>query len=360
MKIMIAGGGTGGHFYPALAIAEEFARQGHEETVFFGRRNSFESRKFAEMKLPHHLLDIQGIIRSFTWRNLLFMPRLLRSFLQTRKAMKAFQPDVVIGTGGYVSGMPVFVANRLSIPVYIQEQNAFPGLTTRIAGRFARQIFLGFPDDARRFDTEKSVYYGNPVRGNVGQADRSEARRLLGLSETDVAIVVIGGSQGALSINQSIATLLPQITSHKNARLFWQTGQSHFSRFELLADDYENIKISPFYDNMPDMLAAADIMVCRAGAITLAELALVGRAAILIPYPHAAENHQWYNARRYAEKDAAYMVDDAPEMQDALWLYIEQLLNKSDLREAMAARCREFGRPHAATMIVEHILKEMD
>ena len=366
IRIMFAGGGTGGHFYPALRLAEG-ARQYAElhaapEPViaFFGNPDKIEGKALQD-KETFFPLDVQGFHRgsvgTMISKNLAFTGKLLKSYLRARKNIKEFSPDVVVGTGGYVSGPPLFAAAQRGIPTLIQEQNSYPGVTSRMLAKYANEIHVAYEDAIEYLDEKKTVISGNPVKNFFETTDQASAKRALGLPPEKAMILVTGGSQGAEAINKHLAATLSWYAGQDELTLFWQCGEKNIERYAPLAGGEPDIRLVGFIQDMDSAYTAADIIIGRAGALTISELAIVGKPAILIPLPTAAANHQVHNAQSYASDGAARMVEQHQLSDGLLEDTISDILDNPALREEMSKQAREKATPEATRQIVESIYR---
>ena len=315
-RIIFAGGGTGGHLYPALAIADRIREllQGKlaVEIIFIGTRHGLEYRMRDSIGYPLHLINIRGLARSFSLRNLLLPFVVVGAIIKTALLLRSFAPDIVIGTGGYVSWPVLKVAAWKNIPTVIQEQNSFPGITTRQTARKARKVYLGF-EGARAHlrNVENIVVTGNPVRQSIVNGNRSDALAAFKLDPNKKTILVLGGSQGARAINTAILKSLKNKSLLDNYQLLWQTGKRDYKDVTAQAGDKaQRCSLFPFAERMDMVYAAADLAIGRAGALTLAELTACGVPAILIPYPYAAGDHQRKNAQETVARGMATLIDE--------------------------------------------------
>lgn len=368
-RVLLAGGGTGGHLYPALSIAAALqAERPGTEVHFVGARRGVEARVLPDQEVPHTLLPLEPIRRSRIWENWRLVPAGLRSFLGLRRLFRGFRPDLFVGTGGYASGPAGMVAILFRVPVAVQEQNSFPGLTTRLLARRARQVFLGFPEARRllRPGGNTKVYeLGNPIRPPDPALDRGESRRRFGLEPEGVVALVVGGSQGAKAVNEALMSALEDVAAGRLPRapsgvqLLWATGPAHETgiraRLEFLGLRWVHPR--GYLDEMPRALAAADVAVSRAGAIMTAELLAWGIPSLLVPLPTAAADHQTHNARALTEAGAAVMIPQADLTPARLWEELLALLADDARRRAIAAAARERGRPDAARRIAMKLLE---
>lgn len=363
MKIIFAGGGTGGHLFPALAIADEIRRRVPEAMItFIGANDKIEARVVPQRGYSFEPIWISGFRRTFTLSNLLFPVKVVTSLMQSFFLMKKLKPDAVVGTGGYVCGPPLFVASQMGFPTLIQEQNSYPGITTRRLAKRVNEVHLTFDASKRYLKRLDNVRLsGNPTNSKLRTISRPEALKHFGLDLQRKTLLVFGGSLGATSINNEIARVLPQLLA-LGLQLIWQTGTGDYDRVSagahqtLSAKERERMRIMKFIDRMEIAYSAADLAVCRAGASTLAELAVVGLSSILVPYPFAAADHQTENARAMVQHNAAVMITDS-ELQQQLVPTITELIGNEEKLKRMSEFARRLGKPEAAATIAEAVLK---
>lgn len=356
LKILFAAGGTGGHLFPAIAIAEEIKKlEPATEFLFVGTKGKIEARVVPERGFPFRTIWISGMARSLKPANLLIPAKVLVSIMQSFSLMKSFHPDVVVGTGGFVTGPVVFAATLLRIPTLLQEQNSYPGFTTRaLAGR-VNEIHVAFEETKGFLKSARIVKLsGNPTRDALGTVRRDEGAKFFQLDSRRKTLLVFGGSLGAASINAAVSGFVEDIAA-SGYQLIWQTGERDYARIKDRTSGLAGICVLKFIDRMENAYAASDFVVCRAGAITISELTRVGKAAVLVPYPHAAAGHQVMNARALVAAGAAKMVLDhelIPTLKDVVF----DLFHDDRLREAMARKAQSLGKPDAATTIAEAVL----
>lgn len=366
-RVIFAGGGTGGHLYPALNIAAAMraARPGLE-TVFVGARRGVEARVLPEKGVDYRLLPLQPIYRDRVWRNWRLLPSLLGSAWGLARLTGTGRPSLVVGTGGYASGPACGWAVLTGIPVALQEQNAFPGLATRWMSRFARQVHLGFPEALRHLRPGRRTEvheYGNPIAAPADM-DRAAARAFFGLEAGSTVVLVVGGSQGARAINEALAAALESAAGSdgrpEGLELLWATGPDHIDGIaaRLEAAGVEGwVHAIGYIDDMPRALAAADLAISRAGAMGTAELLAWGVPAILVPLPTAAADHQTHNARALAEAGAAMALPESELTPAGLWSALTGLAGDAANRAAMRERALERARPDAARRIAVDLLR---
>ncbi len=316
-RLIFAGGGTGGHLYPAIAIADRvkelLSGRMQVEIIFVGTTRGIEYRVRETLGYPLHLINIRGIARSFTLANLAVPFLVIGAMIKANSLVKQFDPQVVVGTGGYVSWPVLRAANGLKIPTVLQEQNSFPGVTTRQLAPKASRIFLGFAKAAEYLKTNgKIMVTGNPVRSSISTGDKTEALKHFGLDQSKKTILVIGGSQGARSVNQSVLRALHSGSLPDGFQLLWQTGKRDYTEVSAAAGDKaQGHALFPFENRMELVYAAADVAIARAGAITLAEIEACALPSVLIPFPYAAGDHQRKNAEEFVRQGFATMIEDA-------------------------------------------------
>lgn len=355
-KILFAGGGTGGHFYPALALAEEIKKlTPRSELLFVGTKGKIEARVVPQRGYPFRTIWISGFHRRLTLSNLLFPVKLVVSMVQSFFLIKQFQPDVVVGTGGYVCGPVLSVASWLRVPTVVHESNSYPGVTTRLVAHRVSKVLITFEATKqwlKRLDNVEIV--GTPTREILGTVSKEEGQKNFRLDAGKKTVLVFGGSLGASSINNAVLRMKEDFVKN-NMQLIWQTGQADFERVRQAIGAEKIGWMGPFIDHMEYAYAAADLAVCRAGSSTIAELMRVGLPAILIPYPQAAADHQTMNARTLVDAGAAVMVGDS-EIQQRLKPELFDLLRDESHRRNMAKASKSLGKPGAGIEIAQKIL----
>ncbi len=371
--ILFAGGGTGGHLYPALALAAAVQELRPRTAVHFvGARRGVEARVLPQRGVPHTLLPFEPLRRDRVWRNWRLVTGGIGSVVGLRRLFAAFGPDLVVGTGGYASGFAGAWAILTGVPLAIQEQNSYPGLTQRLLARRARQIHLGFPEARRHLEPRADAQVfelGNPIRPPDRSLDRAECRAAFGLRPEGQVALVVGGSQGARPVNEALASALERVASGEappppaGLQILWATGPAHLdavrSRLaKLPAPDW--VSVTGYIDEMPRALAATDFAVSRAGAMATAELLAWGIPAILVPLPTAAADHQRLNAEALAEAGAAVNLPQAELTADRIWSDIRLLAGDAARRDAMATRALERGRPDAARQIAGKLIELLE
>ncbi|NJY61708.1 undecaprenyldiphospho-muramoylpentapeptide beta-N-acetylglucosaminyltransferase [Salinimicrobium sp. CDJ15-81-2] len=357
LRVIISGGGTGGHIFPAISIANELKlRYPTCEILFVGAEDRMEMQKVPEAGYKIEGLWISGIQRRLTAKNLLFPVKLVKSLWKARDIIKKFQPDVVIGTGGFASGPLLQMANRENIPTLIQEQNSYPGITNKLLAKGANTICTAYPDMERFFPSEKIVLTGNPVRQDLldVSSKREEALAFFGIDPAKKTVLVLGGSLGARKINQLIEENLKEFAKH-NLQLLWQTGSLYFEEYSNYAEK-ENIQTFAFLKRMDLAYAAADIIISRAGAGTVSELCIVGKPVVFIPSPNVAEDHQTKNAMAVAESDAAIVLSESHLEQGFRSIFFP-LVETDEKMKSLGRNIKKLEKPFATANIVNEVEK---
>ena len=358
MRILVTGGGTGGHTSPATAIIEELQRRDPRLAVqWIGRNGAIESRVAASMAIPFRGLAVEGWPRRRTPRRVLVAFKLAWATAKSWTYIRRFKPQIVLGVGGYVSLPVMWVAQRLGIPTVLHEQNRLLGVTNRILAQRATRIFLSFPETKGDYPQDRARVVGNPVRVAFAHTkDRAAACEALGLDESIPVVLVSGGSQGALSINAAMADAVPAFQPGE-AQFIWMTGQSGAAAaFEAASAASAEVRVFPFIDDMATACAAADIIVSRAGASSTAEIAVMHKPSILIPYPHATDRHQDHNAKAFEETGAAVILPDKECDGERLGACVRSLLGDPERRKRMAQAAASLAKPAAAETVAEEIL----
>jgi UDP-N-acetylglucosamine--N-acetylmuramyl-(pentapeptide) pyrophosphoryl-undecaprenol N-acetylglucosamine transferase len=359
-RIIISGGGTGGHIYPAIAIANALkAIDSHTEILFVGAEGKMEMQKVPQAGYKIIGLPIAGIQRKLTLANLSFPFKLVRSLGKARQIVKDFKPDVAVGVGGYASGPVLYAAASMGIPTLIQEQNSYAGLTNKWLARKAKKICVAYEGMGQFFPVTKIRLTGNPVRQDILQAGnkKAEAIKHFNLWDEKPVILAIGGSLGARTINESLKAALPQL-AQSNCQLIWQTGKFYYESCKAAADaqNASNIKVFDFIAPMDLAYAAADVVISRAGALSISELCLVGKPAILVPSPNVSEDHQTKNAMALVKADAALLVKDVEANTKMVPTALE-LVQDENQKQQLSRNILKLGKPDAARQLAEEILE---
>jgi UDP-N-acetylglucosamine--N-acetylmuramyl-(pentapeptide) pyrophosphoryl-undecaprenol N-acetylglucosamine transferase len=356
VRLLVAGGGTGGHLFPGIAVADEVVRRGGH-VLFVGTSRGIETRAVPAAGYALETLDVSGLARMGLWGTVRGLGRVPMAIAKSIAILRRFRPEVVLGVGGYASGPMVLAAALLGYPTAIQEQNSVPGITNRVLGRLVRAVFIAFKDAARFFPARKIERLGNPVRQKIVAAlqDASEADG----AAVKLRLFVVGGSQGARAVSDLVTEASAALaTANIDFSLVHQTGSSDLER---ISERYrelglaERVVVKAFIEDMAAAYAEADIVVARAGALTLAELAIAGRPAILIPLPTAADDHQRKNAAQFANAGAALVLDQGRACAEDLAAAITRLAQDGGKRADMAAAMRGLARPQAAQAIVDRL-----
>lgn len=357
-RVLIAAGGTGGHVYPAIAIADALKTLRPDiDLLFVGTRDHMEWTTVPKAGYDIASVWISGFHRRPTLRNVLFPIKLLVSGLQSLSILSRFRPDVVVSCGGYAAGPIGWVAFRLGVPVVVQEQNSFPGVTNRMLGRKAARVYTAYPEAAAYFRGRDIRLLGNPVRSRLAVADRSQAMASYGFDPNRKTLLVMGGSGGAQRINESMVANLHALHQDLDLNILWQCGKRYHSDMMSAVDValYPRLRLIPYIDSMPEAYAAADLVVSRSGAGSIAELTVTGKPVVLVPSPHVAGDHQTHNARSVADAGAAVLLSDATLVRDLVPV-VGRLMSDDTVLTSMAAASRSLARAHAARDIATDIL----
>lgn len=357
-RVIIAGGGTGGHIFPAIAIANALKKIDNSiEILFVGAKGRMEMEKVPQAGYKIEGLDIAGFNRSSLIKNIGLPYKLVKSFLQVRKIIKQFKPDAAIGVGGYSSYPVLRVAQGKGIPTFIHESNSFAGKSNMLLGKKATKIFTGTDGMEKFFPREKIIITGNPVRIAITGASvsRDEGIKFFSLDEIKKTVLVVGGSLGAKSINEAIDKGLDDLLG-QNLQLIWQTGKPYSAKAKERTSEKKSVWVNEFITQMEYAYAAADVVVARSGAMTVAELCVAKKPVLFVPYPFAAEDHQTVNAMQLVEKNAALMVKDNETMQKLVFMTIELSKDESK-QEELKKNIAELAITNADTVIAQEILK---
>jgi len=355
-KFILSGGGTGGHIYPAIAIANELkSRFPDAEFLFVGAQDKMEMQKVPQAGYAIKGLWIAGLQRKLTLQNALFPIKLIDSLWRSRKIIKQFKPNVVIGTGGFASGPLLQMANMLNIPTVIQEQNSFPGITNKLLSKKANKICVAYENLERFFPKEKMILTGNPVRQDLIdiESKRAEAISYFNLDVSKKTLLVLGGSLGARRVNQLIEKELESIVS-QNVQVIWQCGKLYFEDYKKY--NGANVQVLAFIDRMDLVYAAADIVISRAGASSVSELCIVGKPVIFIPSPNVAEDHQTKNAKSIVDKEGSIMIKES-ELNDNFNTIFKALLEDENQQKKLSEKIKKLALPNATKQIVDEIIK---
>ena len=360
LKVLMSGGGTGGHIFPAVAIAQEIQKRFPDaEFLFIGANGKMEMEKVPQSGFKIEGLNIAGFDRGNLLANVNLPFKVISSLLKARKIIKEFQPDFAVGTGGFASGPALFIAARMGIPTFIQEQNSLPGKTNIFNAKKAKTVFTAYPNMEKFFNGTKTLFLGNPIRKNIitDIIDSDLAKEKLGLEKGKLTILSVGGSLGSRTLNNGWKENLNSVLE-KDYQLIWQTGKLDYKNILEETKDISsrNLQIVEFIKSMETAYSAADIIVSRAGAIAISELAIAKKPVLLVPFPFAAEDHQTKNAQTLVDKNAAKMVKDT-EMKEKFWNTLSEICENEDLRKEMSQNLEFFAKPKATEEIVDEIFK---
>ncbi|MDY7835953.1 undecaprenyldiphospho-muramoylpentapeptide beta-N-acetylglucosaminyltransferase [Clostridioides difficile] len=363
MKVLLSGGGTGGHVYPAIAIANKIRDEHPDaEIIFVGTEKGIESEIVPKYGFELKTVTVQGFKRKIDFDNVKRVFKLFKGLEQSRKIVKKFKPDVVIGTGGYVSGPVLFNASMGKIPAIIHEQNSFPGVTNKILSKTVTKVLTSFEDSHKRFPEaaeEKLVFTGNPVRKEILLSRKNIARKNLSISEEKRMVLCYGGSGGSRKINDAMRLVIKNMVNEDIAFIF-ATGKSYYDEFmESISDinlkPYQ--KVVPYLEDMANALAASDLVIGSAGAISLAEITALGKPSIIIPKAYTAENHQEYNAKSIEKQGAGIAILEKNLTPESLNTAVFKLLGDRELLVDMANASKTIGKPEAIDLIYDEIMK---
>lgn len=355
-RVLISGGGTGGHIFPAIAIANEIkAKYPESEIEFVGAKGKMEMEKVPAAGYKIHGLWISGLQRRLTPKNLSLPFKVISSLWNARKIIKKFKPDFTVGVGGYASGPLNYMASKMGVPVYLQEQNSFPGITNKLMKDTARKICVAYEGMDRFFPKEKIVITGNPIRQDIlaSEAPKDEAMRYFSLKQDKKTVLVVGGSLGARTVNEAIQANLPAIEA-AGIQLLWQTGKNFSGKF----GTFDWGTRTAFIKRMDLAYSAADVVISRAGAMSVSELSALGKATIFVPSPFVSEDHQTKNAMSLVNKNAALLCKDV-EATEKLGDMVIDLLQNEEQIAALQSEITKLGLPQAAQSIVSEIVQDL-
>lgn len=355
-KIILSGGGTGGHIYPAIAIADELKKRYPDaEFLFVGANDRMEMQRVPQAGYSIKGLQIAGIQRKLSLKNLLLPFKLLKSLYQARQIIQKFQPDAVIGTGGYASAPTLKAAQWLKVPYFIQEQNSFAGITNKWVSKKANKIFVAYQNMEKFFPKAKIQITGNPIREGLTtiQDKNKNAFESFSLDENKFTLLVLGGSLGAKSINQLISSNL-SFFQENEVQILWQCGKFYYDEYK--EKQTEMVQVRPFIENMNDAYAVADVIISRAGASSVSELCVVGKPVIFVPSPNVAEDHQTKNAQAIADEKAAILIKET-ELKDNFQKIFLEIFNDKEKRKILSENIKALAKPNATKQIVDEIIK---
>ena len=359
IKILMSGGGTGGHIFPAIAIADEIRKRFPDaEFLFIGAIGKMEMEKVPQSGYKIEGLNIAGFDRGNLMENFNLPFKVISSLAKARKIIKDFKPDFAVGTGGFASGPALYIASMMGVPIFVQEQNSLPGKTNVFLAKKAKAVFTAYPNMEKYFPTSQTFFLGNPIRKNIIShlTDRKTAKEKLGLNVDKLTILSVGGSLGSRTLNNGWKENIEKI-KEKGYQLIWQTGKTDFKELSSSIKLPESIQMKEFISDMALAYSAADVIVSRAGAIAISELAMAKKPVILVPFPFAAEDHQTVNAQSLVEKNAAKMVKDS-EMKEKFLPTLLEICDNENLQKEMSENLEFFAKPKAAEQIVDEILRK--
>ena len=368
MKYLISGGGTGGHIFPAVSIANALREADPNcDILFVGALGRMEMERVPQAGYKIIGLPVKGFDRSRPWRNIRVVIDLIRSMLQARKIVRDFRPDAGVGVGGYASGAAMKVAAKMGVPILLQEQNGFAGVTNKLLKDDAKKICVAYEGMERFFPKEKIILTGNPVRQNLTTGTKEDAIKYfneefgMNFSASKKTLLIIGGSLGARTINQSIIAHLPELIN-SDVQVIWQTGKNYFEECKAALVDEEGLEgdkrivCTDFVSQMPLAYALADLVISRAGASSISELCLLGKASILVPSPNVAEDHQTHNAMALVKKDAAVLVKDA-DAKEVLIPTALSLIQDEEYLQSLHENIQSLALPDSARLIADEVMK---
>lgn len=364
MKIVVSGGGTGGHIYPAVAIIEEFRRRDPEVKILYvGTEHGLENNIIPDLGINFKKIHVKGLPRKINKKSLIALKELFKGLRESKKIIRTFQPDIVIGTGGYVSGPVLFAAARSKIFTVFHEQNSYPGITNKILSNYANLYFVTFKESIKHFkNNQNAVVSGNPIRNRFENmsSDKKEDYNYFQLDKDKKTVFSFGGSNGADSINQAVLKMLDMIKGDMDMQLIHVTGKNNYDDFiEKAGLLPENIKVYPYMKEMDKAYNVSDLIITSSGAITLSEISYIGLASILIPKSYTTENHQEYNARVYEDNGAAKVILEKDLTAKNLYQDIKNIISSPARLQEMKLESKKLAKPNAAKIIVDEIYKRI-
>jgi UDP-N-acetylglucosamine--N-acetylmuramyl-(pentapeptide) pyrophosphoryl-undecaprenol N-acetylglucosamine transferase len=360
-RIMLAAGGTGGHVYPAIAIADAIRALREDAIIrFIGTKKRMEWKAVPKAGYEIRSIWMDGFHRRFTLKNVLFPIKTGVSLIQSLVHLMRFKPDAVVACGGFASAPIGWMAAQKGIPLFVQEQNSFPGATNRLLAKHAQKVFTAFEQADQYLNGATTDVAGNPTRASLLDADKQDARNAFGFNNDRPVLLVLGGSGGAKTINDAMLAAVKHLHHDLKLNIIWQCGQRYFDdvRTQINLDEYPNLRLATFIDDMAAAYAVADLAVSRAGASSCSELTLTGTASILIPSPNVAGDHQHKNAEAMVESGAAELLEDADAMEN-LGTTVERLITDEQQLTLMRTKAKELAKPDAATHIAKEILRSI-
>jgi len=362
MRVVLTGGGTGGHIYPAVAIGRQLQRENPgTELLYIGSASGLESRIVPKLGIPFETIEISGFKRKLSLDNVRTVIRFLRAVRRSKALLRGFRPDVVVGTGGYVSGPVVYAAARLGIPTLIHEQNVEPGMANAFLSRYADAIAVSFPESKARFRRGRRILHtGNPCATNVLHADKKKGYASLGIPDGSRVVLVVGGSRGARALNEAVPGIAAAVSRLDGVWLVAVTGDVHYEQMKarldrLPEDQTRRLRVVPYLDNMPEVLAASSLIISRAGASMIAEITALGVPSILVPSPNVTHNHQEANARSLADAGAAVMMLERELTGPKLAGTVARIMGDEPARRAMLEAAKALATPDSAERITAEL-----
>lgn len=359
IRVLLAAGGTGGHVYPAISIADAVCVLSPDSDILFvGTKDRMEWKAVPDAGYSIKSVWISGFHRRLTPQNLLFPVKLMVSLVQSVSLLKKFNPDVVVSCGGFAAGPVGWIAAKMGIPIVIQEQNSFPGVTNRILSKQAVKIFTAFEAAKKYLPKDKIILSGNPVRSGLGVQNKEEALNYFDLTAEKPVLLVLGGSGGALALNNALEVSIDQLHNEMQIQIIWQCGKKYYDALasRIKKTDYPNLKILGYIDNMPAAYGAADLVLTRAGAGTCSELMMIGKPSVLVPSPNVAGDHQTKNADAMVENGASALIPE-DELQNSITEVIKQLIFDESALQKMAKSALRLAKPEAASQIAESLFE---
>ena len=365
MRVIVTGGGTGGHIYPAVSIIEELKnKENNIEILYIGKKNSLEEKIIKKLGYDFKGIRAEGLPRKINKKSFIMAKELFAGLRESKKIIKEFKPDFVIGTGGFVTGPVLFMASRQKYNIYFHEQNSYPGITNKILSRFANKYFVTFDESIKYFkNQDRAVVTGNPIRNKFKNIEDLKDSTIdeYNLNKEIKTVFSFGGSNGAAILNENILNLVNNINFSNEFQIIHATGINHYEDFMRKLENKHNnvIKVFPYLDDIQKAYSVADLAITSSGAITLAELAFLGLPSILIPKSYTTENHQVHNAREYEKNNASKVILEKDLNYNILYKEITDIIEDEELLDGMRKSVKVLATPNAANDIVEDILKDM-
>lgn len=359
LRILLAAGGTGGHVYPAIAIADAIKQQNPDAVILFvGTKDHMEWQAVPKAGYKIKGIWISGFHRRFTFKNVMFPLKLAGSLVQSFNIIKSFKPHVMVSCGGYASGPIGWMAGKTGIPVVLQEQNSYPGVTNRLLAKFAVKIFTAFKEADQFLPEEKTELTGNPTRSELTNSTKEEGLKSFNFTSEKPVLLILGGSGGAKTINESIRQNLDRLHHEIDLQIIWQCGKRYIDDLaaSINQKDYPNLRLAAYLDNMPEAYAAADLVISRAGASSCSELMITGKPSILVPSPNVAGDHQTMNAKSMADADASVLIKDV-DMNKTISDLVNTLIRDQERLQKMNQAALKLAKPEAAQLIAKEILE---